>query len=97
MAAIFATTWVRAIVVAAIVLARRWATHHVLAVVHKVVVLAFHGSAFGFIGRKFLESWLASIILLLVELHRIAIGSVVLPCHVFIHILALGDRPPVVI
>ena len=99
-AAVFAITRVWAIIVWSVVLRR---PAHLLAIIHKVIVLAFHRSTVCLVCVEFLQRALlatAGILLLLgriVELHRIAIRRVVLPGKVFIHVLALRDRPAVAI
>ena len=97
LAAVFATTRVLSIVVGSIVLRLRRPAHHLLAIIHEVIVLSFRRLAVLIVCAVPLETLLASVIRLLVELHSIAIGSVVLPSRVFIHVLALRYRPPVVI
>ena len=96
-AAVFAITRVWAIIVSVVL--RRPA--HLLAIIHKVIVLAFHRSAVCLVCVEFLQALATTAIVLLlvriVELHRIAIRRVVLPGKVFIHVLALRDRPAVAI
>lgn len=96
-AAVFAITRVWAIIVAVVL----WRPAHLLAIIHKVIVLAFHRSAVCLVCVEFLQALAtAAIVLLLVrivELHRTAVRRVVLPGEVFIHVLALRDRPAVAI
>lgn len=97
-AAVFAITRVWAIIVSVVL---RRPSHHLLAIIHKVIVLAFHRSAVCLVCVEFLQALATTAIVLLlvriVELHRIAIRRVVLPGKVFIHVLALRDRPAVAI
>ena len=97
-AAVFAITRVRAIIVSVIL---RRPAHHLLAIIHKVIVLAFHRSAVCLVCVEFLQALAtAAVVLLLVrivEFHRIAIRRVVLPGKVLVHELALRDRPAVAI
>lgn len=94
-AAVFAITRVWAIIVEVL---RRPAD--LLAIIHKVIVLAFR-FAVRLVCVEFLQALAtAAIVLLLVrivELHRTAVRRVVLPGEVLIHVLALRDRPAVAI
>lgn len=99
MSAIPAISGVRTIIVWPVVLTWRWAAHHViLAIVHKVVIFALNWSALGPVRLEFLQArWRAARILLLLIVHRIAIRSVVLPSRIVVHVLALGNRSPVIV
>ena len=95
----FAISCIRTIIIVwAIVLAWWGTAHRVLTIIHKVIVLAADRLAVLLVGGVFLEARWPTMLLLMLKVHRIAIGSVVLPgAAVFVHVLALRDRAAVII